>query len=403
MAAEVSEPHLRFMSRGAERSEPHLRFLSKAAEVSEPHLRFLNIGAEVSDMHLRKLKPYLIVFLLKTIKTTRFSFTKNHLLTKTPYTMIDLNRYYENVFFPLETNEGNFVEGTDRHIALFETNNPGGIYTSLIATTKNLRDALKAAISARDSEGTEQEGSTILMNNAFAAFQQFVRIREGLIRSTFEGDNTPQYEEFFPQGLTEYTNATLGTIETLMDRMVTKATKYELELGVTFKNDCIAKRTAFLNARAAQVTNLAESNNLQAAVGGALFEMAEQLTINLLTTASNNVGKSSTADLYFDQRFFVRPEQSGIYTGQNAPGQTKTVRSQGWSPTKALSVTNTGTTDFYIGFANAEGVPITSGELVAASQTREFTAAGLGYATGMSYLNVTGADGTGAKWRVELQ
>jgi hypothetical protein len=40
---------------------------------------------------------------------------------------------------------------------------------------------------------------------------------------------------------------------------------------------------------------------------------------------------------------------------------------------------------------------------VAASQTREFTAAGLGYATGMSYLNVTGADGTGAKWRVELQ
>ncbi len=55
------------------------------------------------------------------------------------------------------------------------------------------------------------------------------------------------------------------------------------------------------------------------------------------------------------------------------------------------------------GFANAEGVPITSGELVAASQTREFTAAGLGYATGMSYLNVTGADGTGAKWRVELQ
>jgi hypothetical protein len=73
------------------------------------------------------------------------------------------------------------------------------------------------------------------------------------------------------------------------------------------------------------------------------------------------------------------------------------------SPTKALSVTNTGTTDFYIGFANAEGVPITSGELVAASQTREFTAAGLGYATGMNYLNVTGASGTGAKCQVQVQ
>lgn len=100
---------------------------------------------------------------------------------------------------------------------------------------------------------------------------------------------------------------------------------------------------------------------------------------------------------------FETNNPGGIYTRQNAPGQTKTVRSQGWSPSKALSGTNTGTTDFYIGFANAEGVPITSGELVAASQTREFTAVGLGYATGMSYLNVTGADGTGAKWRVELQ
>jgi hypothetical protein len=317
--------------------------------------------------------------------------------------MIELTRYYENAFFPIETNEGNFVEGTDRHIALLETNNPGGIYTALIATSKTLRDALKTAISARDSEATEQEGSTLLMNNTFAAFQQFVRIREGLIRSTFEGDNTPQYEEFFPHGLTEYSQATLGTIETLMDRMVTKATKYELELGLAFKNDCLAKRLAFINARAAQVTNLAESNALQASVGGALHEMAEQLTVNLLTTASENVGKPYTADLYFDQRFFQRPEQSGIYTGQNAPGQTKTVRSQGWSPTKTLSATNTGTTDFYLGFANAEGVPITAGELVTAGQTREFTAAGLGYTAGMHYLNVTGAEGTGAKWQVQVQ
>jgi hypothetical protein len=55
--------------------------------------------------------------------------------------MIELTRYYENAFFPIETSEGNFVEGTDRHIALFETNNPGGIYTGQNAPgqTKTVR------------------------------------------------------------------------------------------------------------------------------------------------------------------------------------------------------------------------------------------------------------------------
>jgi hypothetical protein len=101
---------------------------------------------------------------------------------------------------------------------------------------------------------------------------------------------------------------------------------------------------------------------------------------------------------------FLKPTTRAASTPDKMrPAKPRPCAAKAGAPSKALSVTNTGTTDFYIGFANAEGVPITSGELVAASQTREFTAAGLGYATGMSYLNVTGADGTGAKWRVELQ
>lgn len=316
--------------------------------------------------------------------------------------MIELNRYYENGFFPLETTEGNFTEGTDRHIALLEAHNPGGIYDAIILEIKARRDLMKNAISARDSEGTEQEGSTILMNTTITAFIKFARIREGLIKSTFEGDDTPQYEEFFPHGLTEYDQATVGTIETLMDRMVTKATKYETELGTTFKTDCIAKRTAFTKARADQLTNIGQAITLEQQAQHAIEKVAEQLSINLHTTALNNVGHPDRADWFFEQRFFQRPEQSGLYTGENAANQTKTVRSQGWSADKTIKVTNNGTFEFEVGFMNADGVPVTGGQTIAVGQTKTFTPAQLGYNATMHFLNITALAGNGAKWKVEI-
>lgn len=316
--------------------------------------------------------------------------------------MIELNRLYDNLFFPLETTESNFVEGTDRHIALLMANNPGGIYDLIIQDTKQVQSELKKAISKRDSEGTEQEGSTKTMKNAFDAFIKFIRIREGLIKSTFNGDDTPEYEEFFPQGLNEYNTATLATIETLMDRCVNKATKYESELGTAFKADCISKRDDFKAAREEQLLNIGQSSNLVHAVQQALEAAGKRLAANLHTTALQNIGVPNAADIFFDQYFFVSPEQSGLYTGENKTDQTKTVRSQGWSASKTIKVTNQGTADFFIGFMNADGVAVADGKIITAGQTDTYPASSLGYNVTMHFLNITPAPGNGAKWKVEV-
>jgi hypothetical protein len=316
--------------------------------------------------------------------------------------MIDLNRFFENIFYPLETTESNFVEGTDRHIALLTANNPSGAYDAILLKIKTKRDDLKTAISNRDSETTEQEGSTIEMNIALNNFIKFIRIREGLIKSTFEGDNTSQYEEFFPLGLDEYNHATLATIETLLDRCVTKATKYEANLGIAFKNDCIAKRTAFKEARAAQLINIGERGNVVNAAQQAIIDVADQLTYNLHTIVLLNIGVAGAADLYFEQRFFMRPEQSGLYTGENAVNQTKTVRSQGWAADKNIKVTNQGTDAITIGFMNADGVPVTGGQTIAPGTNQTFTAGNLGFNATMHFLNISPAAGSGAKWKVEV-
>ena len=315
--------------------------------------------------------------------------------------MIDLNKIAQNPFHPIEIDLETWIEGTERHIAKLEASNPGGIYDDEIVASKANLDVLKDLVSARDSEQTEQQGSTILMNASVSNFIKFVRIREGLIKSTFEGDDTPEYEEFFPHGLTEYDHANLGNVHTLMDRMVNKATKYETQLGTPFKTACIAKRTAFEAARAAQLTNIGEASAFVSLVAEAVLKMSIQLTKNLLTISLNNIGVDGIADVYFDQHFFQRPEASGIYEGTNSANQTKTVRSQGWNAERIIKVTNLGTADFLILFCPDSGIPATGGQTITPGQTLETTAAALGYGAAAHYLNITAGD-AGATWKVQV-
>lgn len=317
--------------------------------------------------------------------------------------MIDLSRFLENQFYPLETSETNFVEGVDRHISLMEAADPV-TYGPQIAAAKAQRTVMMNAISARNAETSQRMASTQIMNNAKDEFVRFMRVSEGLIKYTFQGDTSPQYLDFFPEGINELNEATLVEIEAIMNRTVMKATDYQAQLGGPFLTDCINKRQAFLDARGAQVVNLGETTLLQKGAQSAIQQMGVQMCLNLFAMAANNIGNPAVIDSYFDQRFFQRPEVSGIYTGTNAADQTKTVRSQGWTNEKNIAIINKGTTAFVIGFANAEGVAVGDGptnQLIPAGETRTFTAFQMGYAPGNAYLNIT-ADDSGAIWEVRV-
>lgn len=315
--------------------------------------------------------------------------------------MIGINRFFENNFYPLECSEASFAEGVDSHIAKMEAANPG-VYSTIITNSKASRDTMRAAISARDTESGQQQGSTITMYEAKEEFVRFMRLSEGLLRYTFGGAHTAPYQEFLPEGLTEIDTASLGQIQHIMDRIVNAATAYQAQLGAPFLADCTAKRQAFLDARGAQVTNKEEHTNLQILAQKAIQQMAVQLCTNLYTIALDHIGDLVAADTYFEQRYFQRPETSGLYTGSNASNQIKTVRSQGWSDLKNIKTTNKGTVAFTIGFANAEGAwvdDLPTNQIVPPGETRTFTAQQMGYAPGNAYLNIKAGE-VGAIWEV---
>jgi len=317
--------------------------------------------------------------------------------------MIDLSRFLVNQFYPLETSETNFVEGVDRHIGLFEAADPV-TYAPEIAATKAQRTVMMNALSARNTETSQRMASTQAMNEAKDDFVRFMRVSEGLIKYTFQGDTSSQYLDFFPEGLREINEATLVEIEIIMNRIVNKATDYQVQLGAPFLNDCIAKRQAFIDARGAQVVNIGETTLLQKGAQSAIQQMGVQMCFNLLTIARNNIGNPAIIDSYFDQHYFQRPEVSGLYTGTNAADQVKTVRSQGWTNEKNIEIINKGTEAFIIGFANAEGswVPdLPTNQLIPPGETRTFTAQQMGYAVGNAYLNIKAGE-AGAIWEVRV-
>lgn len=317
--------------------------------------------------------------------------------------MLEFGRLFENIFYPIESNETSFLQGVDRHISKMQVNNPVG-YSTLIANTTAAKMNVENIRNSREQEEGQQLSSTFLMNKAKDDFTRFIRIREGLIKSTFEGEMSGPYLEFFPFGLKEFDTVTLDETPALMTRIVNVATIYQAELGAQFMNDSIAKRQAFIDARVAQVANMDENLSYQAQMREALRLLAVQLCINLHTIAMDNIGNPAAADLYFEQAYFIRTVQSGIYNGTNAANQTKTVRSQGWSDTKNIRVINKGTEIFSIGFANAEGVPVgdePTVQQIPPGETREYTALQLGYAVGNAHLNIT-ARPAGAIWEVQV-
>jgi hypothetical protein len=218
---------------------------------------------------------------------------------------MDLTRYFENPFDNERLGEGDFRTGAQFHIVSLQIKNPGGIYDTILAQTIPLYDILNSTVSAMKTEYAQQQGSTITTNSTRRAFMKLVRIREGLISATFGGTDSPQYQEFFPYGLKELNRAANAEIDLIAQRLINVAAIYAAQLGPTLQADLETARQAFVNARAAQITNMAETSTLRHRVRGARKALAEQLLRNLYTIGLHNTGNPEAVSSYFDVNLFT--------------------------------------------------------------------------------------------------
>ena len=237
--------------------------------------------------------------------------------------MINLKTFYINHFDTKEISDDTLKEFTQKNLTSMSQNNPGSIYDTLITDTTQAYTNYFGAMTDEATKIAIKEGKTVTMNVKLQTFKDFASRQEGLIRSKW-GTEAAEYQEFYPQGISEYTQATLASIEQIMDRYKNAATTYQADLGAQFLTDVTTLIDEFTTARQSQLDLMAivEGKKSETAVKRDVVEV--QLMMNLLIIASNNIGDITKVEDYFDQSL-IRPEKYKTFSDEILQGETKNV------------------------------------------------------------------------------
>ncbi|MBN2426418.1 MAG: hypothetical protein JXR46_06710 [Calditrichaceae bacterium] len=214
--------------------------------------------------------------------------------------MIALETFFKNHFDTNKISDDNMAKFTLDHIQKLSAANAEGAFSELISETTTAYENYYGAITSEDVKYAIQQSLTKTMNNEFSAFKKAVSQKEGLVRSVF-GTMSPEYLEFFPGGVTEYSNATLANCEMLMNRMVASANKYTDRLGQEFTDLFTGIRDRFAAARKAQLTKIGEVKDNKQDASSKRDALERQLMKNLLTLALANIGNENKVTAYYDK------------------------------------------------------------------------------------------------------
>jgi hypothetical protein len=187
--------------------------------------------------------------------------------------------------------------------------NGGGAFTTMITDTTTAYNNYFGSINDEDVKFAVQQGLTIAMNNTVENFKKAVSQKEGIVRGNF-GKDSPEYQEFFPLGLTEYNKATLQNVETLMQRMVTASNVHVAELGIPFVTEFQNYLADFQGARASQLLKIGEVVDSKTDTSFKRDDVENELMKNVHLIGAMYVGDINTCMDFFDQSFVRDPKES---------------------------------------------------------------------------------------------
>lgn len=220
--------------------------------------------------------------------------------------MISIERYFEIQFNDPYINREMLRKFMEDHLKRLAVNNTSNLYDNLLTETQKSYEQYFGALTDADTSNALQQSRTKSMENVRGQFTALIRRREGLVTNSYDEDS-PEYQEFFPHGLSEYTEATLENIETLMVRFITASAAHSADLGTKLSEEFSDLKERFLAARGKQLEQKGVADKASETVGHQRDAVEIQLTKNLLTIALNNIGNPAAAASYFDQSIIARP------------------------------------------------------------------------------------------------
>jgi hypothetical protein len=279
-------------------------------------------------------------------------------------------------------------------------------YDAQITLLTNTIEALEDDLGGIDTGLTVQKGKTRTNNQVLAAFKKTMSDEEPFIARALGGSGTAAYLEFYPNGITEYGNATKTNMPTLTSRINKAATKYTTQLG--------ALLSATLQGYAALWEASREDQELQK--GGVKDGRAERSTtrydleIALVKTihhiAERFAGDVDKCKSFFSFHLLFPNKRSNVssFEGSLAIGTTKELLNKTLAEDTEITVTNTGTNAplvIWLAATNTEA-PSTQAKTIQPGETLTFTPTQLGSLAHTFLLVKNTSEVNEAKYAVEV-
>ncbi len=317
--------------------------------------------------------------------------------------MIELVKYFRILFLSVNLSRERLKDFTESHIARLTANNPGGIFTTILADITTAYNGYFGDLSSESVNLAVQEGKTIAMQASRTALEKNISENEGLISYTYR-NNPETYEEFYPQGVDEYYQADLPTLETISERYKTVLANHSADFTAVFVATYTGLQATFVANRAAQTTAKANVDPERSDLSSSSNAVAEQLTKNLLTIALTFLGDESKSDVYFDQSILNAAFKESLRKVESEidPGETQNVFNNITKGELKLEGENKGSENLYVGFKETAEEACTAADTVwAPGQIGLRTAGSMGYTSVKIYLNITNPGGVTGSYMIK--
>jgi hypothetical protein len=223
--------------------------------------------------------------------------------------MMNMETFFKNHFNTKEISDENLRKFAEIHLQRMSAKKGGGAFTAMITDTTTAYTNYFGSINDEDTKFAVQQGLTITMNNAVENFKKAVSQKEGIVRGNF-GKDSREYQEFFPNGVTEYSKATLQNVEMLMQRFADAATRYTVQLGGALVTEFQGYLAAFQTARASQLLKIGEVVDSKTDTSFKRDDVENELMKNVHLVGAMFVGDINTCMDFFDQSFVRDPKES---------------------------------------------------------------------------------------------
>lgn len=168
--------------------------------------------------------------------------------------MITKEKFFENPFSSDEIIPTRLYTFSTDSIGKFTAANEGNIYDTIIQNLTQASTALGTEIGEVKSTLGVQKGSTFTVDEVIKNFKVYMSDNEGVIAKAVGGKRKAAFIEFYPRGVSEYSNATKTKMTALLKQVFDAAEKYKTNLGAAQTKELKDFTKQYNDARGEQQT-----------------------------------------------------------------------------------------------------------------------------------------------------